>query len=431
MPFSGDYLVSRHALALDAINLPHSLDLAEALNLENQGNWNGAAEAYAELENQGGSAIDAHNRVRLFARAATCFEICSRPESSARAYSNAARLLAQQNIQPQAAGELYNRSARQHYKANEFFFAGSSWRASATEFSKIGTTVIKSQDNIPPVPFSAAGLTVSGSCFTAAAEAFSRAIGNEMWACGAYWESGNAFAKTFPIPNIQTYDGYRNALSATIKYYGTLEVERIRSTLQLTEKERADKVDPLKVMEDALNRLHLNSYQHQSNMGDAARTVAAQLETNRQLSAAFHDFSRLLLDVGNGREAGIFRAAEKERQRRIYLAEKRYGLWAFYGLWRIAAGYGENLARWVLCCLAVTLSFSAAYYLFGALSFGAGYNANWFDYIYYSVVTFTSLGAADISPSGVIGKVLICAEIIFGLMMFGMLLSFVGSRIQR
>jgi hypothetical protein len=84
-----------------------------------------------------------------------------------------------------------------------------------------------------------------------------------------------------------------------------------------------------------------------------------------------------------------------------------------------------------LCCVAVTLAFLASYYLFDALSFAGGYKANWFDYIYYSLVTFTSLGAGDVSPSGVIGKALICAEIIFGLMMFGMLLSFVGNRVQR
>jgi hypothetical protein len=152
-------------------------------------------------------------------------------------------------------------------------------------------------------------------------------------ACGAFWESGNAFAKTFPNPNIQTYNAYRNALNATIKYYGTLDVDRIRLTLPLSEKERADKVDPLKVMEESLNRLHLHSYQHQPGMSDAAREAAAQLDTDRHLAAAFHDFARFLIDVGNGREAGIFRTAEKERQRRIYFAEKRYGLAAFYGLW--------------------------------------------------------------------------------------------------
>ena len=100
------------------------------------------------------------------------------------------------------------------------------------------------------------------------------------------------------------------------------------------------------------------------------------------------------------------------------------GVATFFGLWRATAGYGESLARWITWCAAVTLCFAVAYYVLDALSFAAGYKSNWFDYVYYSVVTFTSLGAGDVTPNGVVGKVLICAEIIFGLMMFGMLLSF-------
>jgi len=56
---------------------------------------------------------------------------------------------------------------------------------------------------------------------------------------------------------------------------------------------------------------------------------------------------------------------------------------------------------------------------------------HWFDYFYFSVVTFTSLGYGDIHPVGVMGKMAACAEIISGLVMFGILLSFIANRFQR
>lgn len=77
--------------------------------------------------------------------------------------------------------------------------------------------------------------------------------------------------------------------------------------------------------------------------------------------------------------------------------------------------------------MSVLLSFAVIYRLFKLIE-----PANhWFDYIYFSIVTFTSLGYGDIHPVGLWGKLIACTEITFGLIMFGILLTLIGNRLER
>jgi hypothetical protein len=56
---------------------------------------------------------------------------------------------------------------------------------------------------------------------------------------------------------------------------------------------------------------------------------------------------------------------------------------------------------------------------------------NFFDYVYFSVITFSTLGYGDLHPIGVLGKAMACFEVFAGFIMFGVLLTFVGNRFQR
>lgn len=213
-------------------------------------------------------------------------------------------------------------------------------------------------------------------------------------------------------------------MNATIRFYRTLDLEPLRNSLPLTGAERAAKIDPIKIMEDAAYRCN---FHHQPRMSDVQRAAIARLQTDRQLAAVFHELSILFLEIGNAREAGFFRAAERERQRRVYLAERRYGRATLYWFWRLTAGYGESLLRWASSCTAVMIAFAIMFRVFNAIEPAK----DWFDYLYYSIVTFTSLGAGDIQPANAIGKLLICGEIGLGWVMFGVLLSFVGNMLNR
>jgi hypothetical protein len=287
MAFSRDELTARHPLATEPISLPPPHSIQQAVELEKLGNWHLAGESYSQLEQQFAAALDIDSRAKLLARSGTCFEIAWQPRPAARAYSDAARLLATSDVRLQVAAELFNRAARQHFAADEFFEAGTSWRAAAGEFQKLGNALIRSNDNIPPIPFSAAGHTICGACLIAAGDAFLLASGEEVSACGACWEAGNAYAQAHPSPNSHAFNAYRKALNATIRFYRTLELERLRLTLPLTDEERAAKLDPLKVLEEATFR---GNYHHQPPLSEALRSARARLETNRQLAAPSMNF---------------------------------------------------------------------------------------------------------------------------------------------
>ena len=198
--------------------------------------------------------------------------------------------------------------------------------------------------------------------------------------------------------------------------------------MPLSEEERACKVNPIEIMEAALVRCNNH---HQAEPGE---TPASRLQTNRQMAAAFHEFTLAFQAVGNTKEAGQFRAKQNERQRQILLLEHNYSTATLYRLWQVTSNYGESLGRWAVMCLLVILAFAIAYDAFevvgstGNLSDKA---LHMFDYIYFSVITFTTLGYGDLHPVGILGQALACLEVFAGFIMFGVLLSFVGTRFQR
>jgi hypothetical protein len=258
-------------------------------------------------------------------------------------------------------------------------------------------------DNIAPVPGGAGKFTVAGECYTAGGDAFLLAGDNAVWACMSYWEAAKSHSTQGH--GYHAFLAYRKALTAAARFYGTHEREELRRCLPLTESERAAKLDPLAVMEDEAYRGYCA---HQQMNTGIYKIGWARAETNRQMRAAFHEFYMTFSATGNGREAGLYRAAEKERTRRLLLTDGRYGTAGLYWIWAKTSGYGENLGRWAITCAIVLLGFSLLYAAFGL----AEPVSHWFDYFYFSLVTFTSLGYGDIHPLGIVGKAVACAEIV-------------------
>ena len=407
-------ITAKHKIACEPISLPQpqATLLAVAEDCEQGGNWYLAGEKYSELA----ELVSGDNNARLYSRAAICFEIASQHRESAAAYSSAASAIT--DTRPQESGELLNRAAHQSCLAHEYFSAGMQWRLAAVAFSKLGKAVLNRLDNIQPVPVSAAGLTISGYCYIASGEALSKTASEQVWACGSYWEAGRVLEKTFPAPNIQTFNAYRDALDCCARFYGTLKLDELRKSLPLTNEERQNKLDPFLVLEKAAFDCHMH---HSSN------PIAAKISAQRELLTAFHRFSNTLYNTGNVSEAGEQRSNEKERRRRIFLLDGQYGKAELYLFWKMTSGYGESLFRWIVFCSAVTIGFAALFWCFNAIK---PVETN-FDYLYFSLVTFTTLGASDIQSANLAGKVLICVEIIFGVVMAGVLLSFIGNRLQR
>jgi len=414
---------TRHALTREPIDTAGSartfLDLAESL--EKAGNWYLAGETYRQAADHAG-VPEVDIRAKLLARAAACFEVASQHRAAARAYFDTALLLQEQGVRLQYAGELFNRAALHFRQIDEYFNAGDSWQRAGLSFTGVCDAVVTTSDNIPPVSGAAGKFTLAGDCYTAAGDAFSLAGDQAKLACMAYWQAGKAHSEQGY--GYHAFVAYRKALTAAIRFYGTHDREALRRCLPLTEEERAAKLDPLSMMEEEAFRGYRD---HQRMNAGVVKEDWVRSETDRQMTAAFHEFHLAFSATGNAREAGVYRAAEKERTRRLMVAERRYGPAIRYWFWAQSSDYGENVSRWALVCTAVLAGFSVLYAAFGLIE-PVGH---WFDYVYFSVVTFTSLGYGDIHPVGIAGKMAACSEIISGLVMFGVLLSFIGNRFQR
>ena len=85
--------------------------------------------------------------------------------------------------------------------------------------------------------------------------------------------------------------------------------------------------------------------------------------------------------------------------------EKNYGIWSLLYFYEIISGYGESPLRVFMTTITAILIFSA---IFASMPEGLenveGQDISPTDYLYYSVVTFTTLGYGDIVPITVGGK---------------------------
>ncbi|MBT3326196.1 MAG: potassium channel family protein [Gemmatimonadales bacterium] len=108
-------------------------------------------------------------------------------------------------------------------------------------------------------------------------------------------------------------------------------------------------------------------------------------------------------------------------------------------LWRWSCDYGRSSVRWVAISLAVLLGSAWAYspcsdWALVPLRANPVLNSpvdGWFKPVYFSVVTFATLGFGDITPCNTAGRVWVVGEVLAGYAMLGLLVSVVASRLLR
>ena len=102
---------------------------------------------------------------------------------------------------------------------------------------------------------------------------------------------------------------------------------------------------------------------------------------------------------GAHNRASYFSIRESKMSRKMMAQEKNYGIWALLYFYEIISGYGESPLRVFMTTISAILIFSA---IFASMPEGLenveGQNISPTDYLYYSVVTFTTLGS-DYFPS--------------------------------
>jgi len=100
--------------------------------------------------------------------------------------------------------------------------------------------------------------------------------------------------------------------------------------------------------------------------------------------------------------------------------------------WWLTADCGRSVSRWAGWSVFIAMIFALVYHSLGPDYFASTYLAfNLQNMIYYSVVTFTTLGFGDITPKTTGAAMLVMVEVIIGYVMLGGLITIFASKLSR
>ena len=135
-----------------------------------------------------------------------------------------------------------------------------------------------------------------------------------------------------------------------------------------------------------------------------------------QLETIYRDLKQNMQDHGDYIRAGEFYYREMEMRRKG--ASKRERFWL--SLYKAIAGYGERSQNTAAVSASIVFLFAFLYGASDCLHYSIEnpcLQQKVIDVIYFSFVTFTTLGLGDIAPVTTLGKVLICFEAVIGAFM--------------
>jgi hypothetical protein len=125
-----------------------------------------------------------------------------------------------------------------------------------------------------------------------------------------------------------------------------------------------------------------------------------------------------------------FRAFIQDQDYLEELTETGFGRFLCF-IWWIFSNCGRSITRWAAWSLLFIFLFSLIYLFMGSDHFYTPkLKFNFITMIYYSVVTFTTLGG-DIFPDTSAGAIVTIAEVLIGYIMLGGLISIFASKLAR
>ncbi len=398
----------RHELAQASLHpdlIAKSDRLRDGLECEASGQWYLAGERFRAMGRELENVVDLQlERAKVLARAAYCLDLVGEDHDAAWSYLEAAQAL-RTVMHGAQVGELFNRAAARFRAAGEYFNAGFSLTCAGDAFIEMSESLLNTQDNIPPVPLHAGKFTAAATCLSAAGEEFLKTE-ERGWARSAYWRSGVLHRQELPC--VQASIAFEQALLVCVRVDKTLDPAHLRLALPLTDEERTAKLDPVAVLEEAIRAI--------------ARSDA---DADEEMIRIFRSFSFELKAVGNRSESRTYYIAWRRRFESRCWNERRIATWLGHVVWRLTCLYGESLVRWSISCTAV---FGLCALLF-SITDGVRSAQTWTDYAYYSLVILTGLGSNDMSPNGPAGLTLVCAEVLAGILLFGLLLTFLARKV--
>lgn len=106
-------------------------------------------------------------------------------------------------------------------------------------------------------------------------------------------------------------------------------------------------------------------------------------------------------------------------QQRIQQLERHHKIFAFF--LRLTCDYGRSFSRYLAWVVAFVVCYSGAYWLLTGNTL--------LDCLYFSIVTFATVGYGDILPHTPLEKILVISEIIIGYLMGGLLIAILAKRV--
>lgn len=128
-------------------------------------------------------------------------------------------------------------------------------------------------------------------------------------------------------------------------------------------------------------------------------------------------------------------------QDQAYIEEYKENRPIRYSIWKYSSNCGRSLMLWVFWCAFFAVGFSLVFqfhlggsesFVLNELSKEPGYSPrDWAPMLYYSVVTFTTLGFGDIVPKTQEAAWWIMAEVVMGYFMLGGLITILATKLAR
>lgn len=103
-----------------------------------------------------------------------------------------------------------------------------------------------------------------------------------------------------------------------------------------------------------------------------------------------------------------------------------------FRVWKATSDCGRSLSRVVSISGVIALLFGCIYAQSSVpLIEVTGTEDSWFAPFYYSIVTFTTLGFGDITPSTLLGQFVVVIEVLLGYLALGILVSILANKVAR
>lgn len=158
-----------------------------------------------------------------------------------------------------------------------------------------------------------------------------------------------------------------------------------------------------------------------------------------QMKAFYKIVERYFMTLETAYEGkGFMEARERAYEGKLnfrisrFALEGRWGKWAFLSFFRATTNFGLSVGRLSLFLLISIVVFAILYAVSDVVQPAhvmIRASEPWFDYIYFSTITLTSLGYGDIVAITIFQKLIVCVEILAGYVILGLFIHFISKRL--